>query len=109
MVRLWRDRADTTGHQTGFLMRDNMISGRLFAGVLCASGFGLIASAPGAETANPAEVFAGMWARNSFNFEPIPGLPAPLINLKRIADGTGDAGQIVGDYNNPLLKPEAAE
>jgi hypothetical protein len=50
-----------------------------------------------------------MWARNAFNFEPIPGQPAPLINLKRIADGTGDGGQLVGDYNNPILKPEAAQ
>jgi len=59
--------------------------------------------------ANPAVDFAGMWARNSFNFEPIPGGPAPLINLKRLGDGTGDGGQIVGDYNNPILKPQAAE
>jgi hypothetical protein len=48
-------------------------------------------------------------ARNAFNFEPISGQPPPLVNLKRIADGTGDGGQIVGDYNNPILKPEAAE
>src|SRR6267154_2304922 len=58
---------------------------------------------------DPATAFTGMWARNAFNFEPIPGQPAPLVNLKRIADGTGDAGQLVGDYNNPILKPEAAE
>ena len=63
----------------------------------------------GAGAADPAADFTGAWARNSFNFEPIPGQPAPLVNLKRIADGTGDAGQIVGDYNNPILTPRAAE
>jgi hypothetical protein len=52
---------------------------------------------------------SGNWARNAFNFEPIPGQPAPLVNLKRIADGTGDGGQLVGDFNNSILKPKAAE
>jgi hypothetical protein len=84
-----------------------MTTVRAFAALLCASG--LTGSALGAETANPADAFAGMWARNSFNFEPLSGQPAPLINIKRIADGTMDGGQVVGDYNNPLLKPEAAE
>jgi hypothetical protein len=81
----------------------NRWHGTLLIGVCVAS------PAFSAETANPADAFAGNWARNSFNFEPMPGQPAPLVNLKRIADGTMDAGQIVGDYNNPLLKPEAAE
>src|SRR3954471_24661451 len=88
-------------------MRSIMFRFPAFAAVLCCLGLTLPVSA--AETANPADAFAGMWARNSFNFEPIAGQPAPLINIKRIADGTGDGGQVVGDYNNPLLKPEAAE
>jgi len=70
-----------------------------------------IAASPlsAADGGGPTADFAGAWARNSFNFEPIAGQPAPLINLKRLADGTGDGGQIVGDYNNPLLTPRAAE
>ncbi len=73
-----------------------MAFGRAFLGTLLSA----IATSPvlGMDT-SPAPDFAGMWARNSFNFEPIPGGPAPLVNLKRIAD----------DYNNPILKPEAAE
>ena len=80
--------------------------GRIVAGAVLSA----IAVSPvaGADV-NPASDFAGTWARTSFNFEPIPGSPAPLINLKRLADGTGDGGQIVGDYNNPILKPQAAE
>jgi hypothetical protein len=53
--------------------------------------------------------FSGMWGRNAFNFEPLPGAPAPVANLKRLPNGTGDPSQLVGDYKNPLLKPEAAE
>ena len=78
---------------------------RSMTGLLLSS----ICMGPAAAADNPSLDFSGMWARNAFNFEPIPGEPAPLINLKRIADGTGDGGQIVGDYNNPILKPEAAE
>ena len=76
----------------------------LIASLLCSTA--LVASA---SAQNAAPAFAGMWGRNAFNFEPVAGQPAPLINLKRLADGTGDAGQLVGDYNNPILKPEAAE
>jgi hypothetical protein len=52
--------------------------------------------------------FSGRWGRNAFNFEPLPNGPQPLTNLKRRADGSGDALQLVGDYMNPILKPEAA-
>jgi hypothetical protein len=53
--------------------------------------------------------FSGPWGRNSFNFEAKDQGPKPLYNLKRLADGTNDGGQLVGDYKNPILKPEAAE
>src|SRR6266853_3711253 len=48
------------------------------------------------------------WGKNAFNFEPMPSGPQPLRNLSRRPDGTGNAGQLVGDYHNPILKPEAA-
>jgi hypothetical protein len=48
------------------------------------------------------------WGKNAFNFEPMPSGPQPLRNLRRRPDGTGNAGQLVGDYQNPILKPEAA-
>src|ERR1700680_393444 len=40
--------------------------------------------------------------------EPMPSGPQPLRNLSRRPDGTSNAGQLVGDYRNPILKPEAA-
>lgn len=53
--------------------------------------------------------FSGMWGRNAFNFEPIPGGPQPVINIKRLPSGINDPNALVGDYKNPILKPEAAE
>jgi len=75
------------------------------AGGAAAAIFALPAA--GADAAAPD--FSGLWVRNAFNFEPLPEGPAPLTNLKRMRDGTGDAGQLVGDYGNPILKPEAAD
>ena len=48
------------------------------------------------------------WGKNAFNFEPMPSGPQPLRNLNRRPDGTANAGQLVGDYHNPILTPEAA-
>jgi hypothetical protein len=48
------------------------------------------------------------WGRNAFGYEPLPSGPQPVINLKRRRNGTGDGAQLVGDYNNPILKPAAA-
>lgn len=53
--------------------------------------------------------FAGPWGRHAFNFEPLPSGPQPLVNLNRNPDGTNNLGTLVGDYRNPILKPDAAE
>ena len=58
--------------------------------------------------------FSGPWGRNMFNFEPPDTGPGPIVNLRRLgADAgrsaaDGDPIPLVGDYNNPILKPEAA-
>lgn len=52
--------------------------------------------------------FAGQWGRNAFNFEPVPGGPQPVMNLSRMPNGTSNIGQLVGDYHNPILRPETA-
>jgi hypothetical protein len=53
--------------------------------------------------------FSGMWGRNAFNFEPLATGPKPITNLQRLPSGIGDPNKLVGDYGNPILKPEAAE
>src|SRR2546423_14878749 len=58
--------------------------------------------------------FSGVWGRNVFNFEPAESGPQPLRNLRRVgADAgrpvvVGDPVPLVGDYRNPILRPEAA-
>jgi hypothetical protein len=54
--------------------------------------------------------FSGIWAHPSgfSGFEPPPSGPGPVTNRLRL-NGVGDAYHYVGDYTNPILKPEAAE
>lgn len=52
--------------------------------------------------------FSGFWGRNAMDFEPTPTGPRPITNMRRRPDGTS-ATESVGDYRNPILKPEAAE
>ena len=47
------------------------------------------------------------WGKNAFNFEGMPSGPQPLRNLSRRPDGKSNAGQLVGDYNNPILTPRS--
>ena len=60
---------------------------------------------------NPAQVpeLTGMWGRNSLDFEAPASGPGPVFNLARRPNGAPDINTLVGDYNNPILKPNAAE
>jgi hypothetical protein len=58
--------------------------------------------------------FSGRWQRNTMDPELPPSGPGPLVNLRRPMDdhtpnGGGDPLPLVGDYMNPILKPNAAE
>jgi hypothetical protein len=69
----------------------------------------------GAEIAAPIPDLSGQWGRNAFNFEVLSSGPHPVTNLRRTGDDAaraiivGDPIPLVGDYTNPILKPEAAE
>ena len=53
--------------------------------------------------------FAGMWWHPSLpGFEPMASGPRPVTNRSR-RNGVSNYDQLVGDYTNPILKPEAAE
>ncbi len=79
--------------------------------VFCAALASPALNAAGADTIPD---FSGPWGRNMFNLEPPETGPGPLLNLRRLgADAgrsavDGDPIPLVGDYNNPILKPEAA-
>ena len=58
--------------------------------------------------------FSGIWSHPSLpGFEPPPSGPGPVVNKSRMRGGpqtgVGNVAQLVGDYSNPILKPEAAE
>jgi hypothetical protein len=59
--------------------------------------------------------FSGTWGRNAFNFEAPTSGPGPIANLRRVGEDAsrpilgGDPVPLVGDYRNPILKPQAAE
>jgi hypothetical protein len=73
----------------------------------------MICSAVGAN-ADPAPDLSGPWGRNMFNFETPDSGPGPIVNLRRLGPLAGftvvdgDPIPLVGDYNNPILRPEAA-
>jgi hypothetical protein len=52
---------------------------------------------------------SGIWTHSIPGFEPLASGPTALVNRSRRANGTGDILKLVGDYTNPILKPEAAE
>lgn len=52
---------------------------------------------------------SGIWTHANPGFEPLASGPTSLINRSRRPDGTQDGLKLAGDYNNPILKPEAAE
>jgi hypothetical protein len=54
--------------------------------------------------------FSGIWAHPSgqSGFEPLPSGPRPVTGRSR-RNGVSDPYQYVGDYTNPILKPEAAQ
>jgi hypothetical protein len=41
-------------------------------------------------------------------FEPLASGPTSLVNLRRREGNVGNNRQLVGDYRNPILKPEIA-
>jgi hypothetical protein len=80
----------------------------LTAGVLCTSAFVFAVHSPAAAQVIPD--LSGQWGRNTGFFEPPPSGPGPVVSRIRNPDGTLKLGAPwVGDYTNPILKPEAAE
>jgi hypothetical protein len=69
------------------------------------------AGTTGSATQGAASVpdFSGIWWHPSLpGFEPPASGPGPVTNRSR-RDGISDYNQLVGDYTNPILKPQAAE
>jgi hypothetical protein len=70
----------------------------------------VLASTPDFGWAASIPDFSGIWAHPSIpGFEPLASGPTSLTNLARREGGVSDNRQLVGDYANPILKPEAAQ
>lgn len=76
----------------------------LFLGTFAA----LMAALPAYAADGVQEMLNVRWGKNAFNFESMPSGPSALRNLSRLPNGKSNAGQLVGDYNNPILTPAAA-
>src|SRR5262245_17004580 len=51
---------------------------------------------------------SGLWSHPWLpGYEPLASGPTSLVNLSR-RNGVGNVLQLVGDYHNPILKPDAA-
>jgi hypothetical protein len=62
----------------------------------------------GTQSAVPTPDFSGVWSHPSLGFEPPLSDPGPVTNRSR-RNGVSNYDQLVGDYTNPILKPQAAE
>ncbi len=79
------------------------------ARVIAIFGFGwMLASSASAAEITAVPDFSGQWGRYfSFAFEPSASGPGPVRNIAGVP--RADVGLRVGDYNNPILKPKAAD
>src|SRR4029077_7136306 len=82
--------------------------------VLKAAALAAVAAAPASGQAAPGGAtkpdFSGIWAHPWLpGFEALSSGPTGLVNLARTKEGVNIQTQAVGDYRDPILKPEAAE
>jgi hypothetical protein len=78
-------------------------AGSLLAALTAATT--LSAAAPSA----PIPDFSGIWAHPGLGFGPELSGPGPVRNTSRLPSGAGNFDRLIGDYTNPILKPQAAE
>jgi len=62
----------------------------------------------GAERATAVADMSGVWGRDSLHLESPAAGPGPVVNMMHTPAGIMDMSKLMGDYTNPILKPEAA-
>jgi len=75
-------------------------------------GWGEVVAPDGGDTQSATSIpdFSGMWVHPYFpGLEPPERGPGPVLNNSRRPDGVSNIKQFVGDYTNPILKPQAAK
>ena len=88
--------------------RSVLLAGIAMAAVTAALGQQAHSPAAGGAPGAAIPDFSGIWWHPSLpGFEPPASGPGPVTNRSR-RNGASDYGRLVGDYTNPILKPEAA-
>jgi hypothetical protein len=68
------------------------------------------ATSASGQTAPAIPDFSGVWVHPFWpGFDPPLSGPGPVVNKLRLPSGAGNSNKLVGDYTNPILKPQAAE
>jgi hypothetical protein len=75
----------------------------------CVAAFLALAYEPVAAAPASTPDFSGLWARTSLGYEKPANGQGGVDNRMRRPNGASNLSQLVGDYNDPLLKPRAAE
>jgi len=71
--------------------------------------FAATGALPGVAETPPRPDLSGQYNHRGIpGFEPLAAGPTSLINLRRREGNVGNNRQLVGDYRNPILKPETA-
>ena len=82
---------------------------RLFLALILATAAAIPGAAQPARNAASVPDFSGVWAHPWLpGFESLASGPTSLVNLSKGPNGASNPLQLVGDYHNPILKPEAA-
>jgi hypothetical protein len=89
----------------------NLLLVTLAAGIATfASGQAVALDGNGTQGTPSIPDFSGIWVHPYFpGIEPPASGPGPVLNKSRRPDGVSNIKQFVGDYANPILKPQAAE
>jgi hypothetical protein len=62
-----------------------------------------------AAASSPVPDFSGKWSHPGLGFDSPASGPGPVRNKSRLPSGASNFNLLVGDYTNPILKPQAAE
>jgi hypothetical protein len=69
----------------------------------------VVATSAFGQTPAPIPDFSGIWLHPMLGFENPASGPGPVRNLSRTPAGASNFSLVVGDHNNPILQPWAAE
>jgi hypothetical protein len=68
-----------------------------------------LAQTGGTQSSAQVPDLSGTWVHPALGFGPPLSGPGPVRNKSQLPSGASNFNQLVGDYSNPILKPETAE